>query len=145
MDKPPCFPPFIIKGNNFYDFLFAFFWRTKSFKLRPPLKKEFAPSGAVFFPLELTPIDKAGKNENDRVASAKVKPFTLTSSYLENPYKAHRQTVQTQVRYHIMWRLIRVYGIRLQDFPPKIIRVFSDFKAVLYILIGGILAANQNI
>ena len=32
----------------------------------------------------------------------------------------HRQTVQTKIRRHIMWRLIRVYIACYQDFPSKI-------------------------
>ena len=30
------------------------------------------------------------------------------------------QTVQIQIQHHIMWHLIRVYNVCLQDFPSKI-------------------------
>ena len=40
--------------------------------------------------------------------------------YRGNLWKGHRQTVQTQIRRHTMWRLIRVYIVCQQDFPLKI-------------------------
>ena len=44
------------------------------------------------------------------------------SSKFINPFlPGHRQTVQAQIRRRIMWRLIRVYILCLQDFPSNII------------------------
>ena len=47
----------------------------------------------------------------------------LSHSYLETCKRVIiRQTVQTQIRLLIMWRLIRVYIVCKQDFPSKIER-----------------------
>ena len=37
--------------------------------------------------------------------------YNFNSFTPENPQKGHRQTVQTQIRCHIMLRLIRVYSV----------------------------------
>ena len=46
----------------------------------------------------------------------------LTHSYLKTRKRVIqcRQTLQTQIRRLIMWHLIRVYSVCLQDFPLKI-------------------------
>ena len=36
---------------------------------------------------------------------------TLKPFLSGNPIKGHRQTVQTQIRRHIMWRLMRAYTV----------------------------------
>ena len=40
------------------------------------------------------------------------------------PFVGHRQTVQTQIRCHIMWHLIRIFTVCLQDFQLQLEFVF---------------------
>ena len=57
---------------------------------------------------------KSGKSQG--ILKWRISIRYLTHSYLET----QRQTVQTQIRCHIMWHLIRVYLVCWQDFPSKI-------------------------
>ena len=59
------------------DFLFANLEDEVFPKLGLLIKNEFAPTGANPLLYEMTPIYIEGNNDNDRVASLKVYPFTL--------------------------------------------------------------------
>ena len=57
------FPPFLQKGNTFYDFLFTSILHGISCK-----RKKFVASVQILFFSELPRIEKGGKNESDKVA-----------------------------------------------------------------------------
>ena len=67
----------VFKGKQFCDFLFAFL-NEKHFQTGIYFeRKEFALRGANTFLLDLTPIERGGKNKNGRVASPESVPTCL--------------------------------------------------------------------
>ena len=66
-----------VKGNRYFDFLFASIVN----KILPAkgliLKERICSSWSKFCPFRIDPIGKGGKNENDRVVSPEMYPFTL--------------------------------------------------------------------
>ena len=71
------FSAIFTKGNNFGDFLFS----TLGNKIFPQwdliLKLRICSSRSKFFPLRVDPLQKEGKNENERVASPESVPIHL--------------------------------------------------------------------
>ena len=94
MGTPPSFSAMFSKGDNFCDFLCLLTWM-----------------GASSFLHELTPIYMGGNNENDRVASPKVYPYSLRlDNWIEVLENGH-STI-------FIWLLARIFS--LQKYPKYI-------------------------
>ena len=68
MGTSPFYSAIFMKGDNFYDFLFASLDKVTLSKWGLLLKKRICSYGSKFFSLIVDPIEKGGKNDMGKTA-----------------------------------------------------------------------------
>ena len=87
------------------------FWTVYSFQNRVVSEwKEFSPRGANSFLSELTPTQKGGKNESERVASPENVPIHL---------KHHHVTFYVQIHVYVYWKCQNFHGVLVAQWVKR--------------------------